>query len=85
MAQFTMFILKRSPFSNSGRELMISLYSGFAFAVISAAVVVSKPSTDVSCFLNEPENSSHIPRGIPVYFMCSSCVALLANGKVCSR
>ena len=41
IAQLTMFILKRSAFSNSGSSEMISLYFGFAFFVMVFAVSVS--------------------------------------------
>ena len=40
MAQLTMFILKRSVFSNSGNSRMIALYFGFASFVIAFAVLV---------------------------------------------
>ena len=66
-AQFTMFILKRSAFSNSGSEAMISLYFGFVFFAISAAVPASYPNTAVSCDRNDAPNSAHIPMGIPAY------------------
>ncbi len=41
IAQLTMFILKRSAFSNSGRSAMIALYFGFAFFVMAFAVAAS--------------------------------------------
>ena len=41
IAQLTMFILKRSDFSNSGRSAMIALYFGFAFFVIACAASAS--------------------------------------------
>jgi hypothetical protein len=41
IAQLTMFILKRSAFSNSGSLRMICRYCGFAFFVMALAVTAS--------------------------------------------
>ena len=50
IAQLTMFILKRSPFSNIGSFLMIALYFGFAAAAIIFALFSLKPSTETRRF-----------------------------------
>jgi hypothetical protein len=41
IAQLTMFILKRSAFSNSGSLRMICRYCDFAFFVMALAVAAS--------------------------------------------
>ena len=48
---------------------IILLYSNKAFSVISAASLLLKPNTAVRLFLKEFLNSSHIPAGIPIYFI----------------
>ena len=48
---------------------MISLYFGFVFFAISAAVSASYPNTAVSCDRNDAPNSAHLPMGIPAYFI----------------
>ena len=48
---------------------MISLYFRWAFAVQAFADCVSRPKTQISCFLNEAEKRSYIPLGIPAYFI----------------
>ena len=45
----TIFILKRSAFSNSGSRSVISRYRGFTFFVTARAVSALKPKTSVSC------------------------------------
>ena len=67
--QLTTFFLNRSPFSNSGSLARIFLYLGLAWAAMRFAVWASYCSTLVGRFLKEAENSSHIPMGIPAYFM----------------
>ena len=69
IAQFTRFILKRSPFSNSGRREIIARYSGFAAAVTARAVSLSILSTSVICLQNDFLYIAHIAAGIPAYFI----------------
>ena len=47
-AQLTIFILKRSAFSNSGSRSVISRYRGFTFFVTARVVSALKPKTAVS-------------------------------------
>ena len=71
-AQLTMFIWKRSPFSNGGSSRMIALYFGLALRATALAASASQPNTSLNCLRNDPENSAHMPMGIPIYFMSSS-------------
>lgn len=69
IAQLTMFILKRSPFSNSGIFSMSSRYFCFASCSTALACCWVSPNSVVKCWVNDPWNAAHIAIGNPAYFI----------------
>lgn len=49
--------------------LMISRYLGSAFSVICFASRAVQPGTETRCSRNDLRYSSHMPGGIPMYFI----------------